>query len=248
MRSAESRIRQLPWDSDFFGMPIGRVAVAINSEEELLLALDEARGAGLRIVYWLDENDVILNVALKSFSGRRIVGHCIYEKALSEPKLQTNKWPIVSLAPSFPLASILPLALLAGRLSRFRLDDRLSGGSFEKLYSLWIERSLQREIATDVLALVANESAPGGLVTYHIDGKGVSTVGLVSTAPSMQRKGLGSELLARAEQDSHCSGAAKIRVSTQSENVAACQLYAQRGYNLVCSGSYFHFFPFGNER
>ena len=56
------------------------------------------------------------------------------------------------------------LALLSGTYSRFRIDSILSQ-KFNDLYTIWLVRSLKREIADDVLVFYENNEK-AGFVSY----------------------------------------------------------------------------------
>ncbi|MHB8876384.1 MAG: GNAT family protein [Myxococcaceae bacterium] len=74
------------------------------------------------------------------------------------------------------------LALAAGEHSRFNRAPRFPKGGFEKLYRLWIERSITHEIA-DAVFVARRRAGLTGLVTVG-EKQGRADIGLIAVDAS----------------------------------------------------------------
>lgn len=231
--------RLLQWDTEFLGFPTASVSEDTQNLDSLRISLQAAAQAGVVLAYWLAKHAVEPDV-LSQYGGRRVVGHVVYEKVL-ESFVPDEDTSTVSLSAVDASGELDALAVKAGHLSRFRLDERLAEDVLERMYKIWIRRSLGREIATDVLGIRNSDGNIVGLATYRLDECGEATVGLVSVADSFQGQGLGRRLMQRVERDVAVAGGKSIRVATQDVNIAACSLYEKLGYRPFTQGQYYHF-------
>jgi len=115
-----------------------------------LLELARARGAWL--VYWFGSDKPPADI-VSDFHGRRITRSIRYAASFAESHVPSSTTPDVTYGSETVLdASILAIARHASEFSRFRLDDRLRRECADRLYEIWIERALKREIAEEVVA------------------------------------------------------------------------------------------------
>jgi dTDP-4-amino-4,6-dideoxy-D-galactose acyltransferase len=235
-------IEALDWDSSHYGMSVGRIASSVETPDGLQAALVSGATRGIRLLYWLSSDAFIPDQRMLSrFGGRRIVGGRRYRRPLvARDTEQPADARCVSLAGATPDRVLRDLALVAGSCSRFRLDTRLPLGRFEAMYERWIERSLLRELADDVLVLRDDAGQTSGLITYEVR-DAIAKIGLVATSQAARGKGLGSTMLAQTHRRIGGTGAECVDVWTQSENEAACRFYEASGYVMAYQGSYYHF-------
>jgi GNAT superfamily N-acetyltransferase len=71
-----------------------------------------------------------------------------------------------------------------------------------------------------------------GLATYSVDPKSNSCE-LVSIDSTIQGKGVGSQLLAKVEDEARQRGCQKIWLITTNDNLEAANFYSRKGYRLV---------------
>ncbi len=219
------KIERLVWDSDFFGLRIGR-AFVFSEEEGMSLASQRK---------YLEEDYDLLYVCTSH--GLRFTD----DKAkLVDEKMAYSLSEVVS-AEANPCVELwdtkngvtdelLHLALISGKYSRFKLDGSLPSGSYERLYSRWIERSVNHVIATEVFCYMVN-NMPRGLVT--LDRKnGVGTIGLVAIHEDFQYQGIGAAMMRHVIRFAQKHDCGKLSVKTQLENVSACKLYEKVGFQV----------------
>lgn len=214
----------LHWDSGFFGM---RIAKAIVASREDIAALSRQEG-DLRnhydLLYLFSEPGLDV-----PFDGARLVDS---KAVFSATDLsQSEACPAVVRWESHETsASLVSLALVSGKYSRFKTDPQFPAGSYERLYTRWIEQSVNGSIATDVFCYM-KEDRPCGLLTLdRRDDK--SVIGLVAVDENCQHQGIGKALLKHAVSYVHKHQGNRLSVATQLDNEPACRLYSRCGFSL----------------
>lgn len=214
----------LHWDSDFFGL---RIAKAVVASKEDIAALSRQEG-DLRnhfdLIYIFSESGLEV-----PFENARLVDRkAVFTlNALvrydANPAIMHWEYPIATDA-------LISLALVSGKYSRFQLDKRLPAGSYERLYTCWIEQSVNKVLATEVFCYMM-DGAPRGLVTLDLhDGQGV--IGLVAVDEDYQHLGIGTALIKHAISYVHEHHGNRLSVVTQLDNEPACRLYSRCGFSL----------------
>ncbi|ERM80350.1 hypothetical protein P872_13695 [Rhodonellum psychrophilum GCM71 = DSM 17998] len=219
------QIQNLPWDTDFFGYPVGKidVEVQISWEEFLQKAQD------FQLVYLFSESLLeqtptkILHVDTK----------CIFQKTLV-PQSPTTKTIHPFTGEMNP--ELKALALQSGEYSRFRLDGRLVDREFERLYSRWMENALEED---SVFVFQANGEIQG-MVTLSLSGENAQ-IGLIAVGEKARGQGIGIALLQIAESAAFDKGARRMRIPTQKTNLPAINLYQKLGYALVEEIHIYHY-------
>ncbi|AWA29259.1 hypothetical protein HYN48_03680 [Flavobacterium magnum] len=225
-------IQRLDWDSDFFGFRIGEVFY----QEDL----DET-----------PDYDLLYVKGSNEFNAR-ITG---FEEGFSELKLVFSKdIPVRNreARPVFPIDQIVydideiyNLAYESGKFSRFYLDKHFNSGKFGELYRKWVDNSISKAIADDVLVYV-EENEISGFVTYKTAGDS-ATIGLIAVSPNHQGKGIGGKLLQSVEDRLAEQNIKKLRIPTQQENQPACHFYTKQGYE-ICERTFIkHYWAVKNE-
>lgn len=214
----------LEWDSNFFGM---RIAKAVVSSKEDVVALSQHE-KDLRnlfdLVYIFSEPVIDI-----PFGNARLVDRkAVF--TLSPPEHFEANPTITSWDSPEVSDALVSLALVSGRYSRFKLDRNLPAGSYERLYTRWIEQSVNKAIASDVFCYMM-DGGPRGLLTLDFrDGQGV--IGLVAVDEEYQHRGIGKALVKHAVSYVYEHQGVGLRVATQMDNELACRLYSGCGFSL----------------
>lgn len=231
----------LSWDSEFFGFAVARIDPRIATLDALNRAAAELRAQAVRLAYWLPQlNDQNTQLA-RQCGGALIGGHARYECEIAAPPAgAVRALPVDPVASSEVTPELYALALGAGRLSRFALDPEMPLGTADRMYGIWIRRSLAGEIADAVLAARDAQGHTAGIATVARE-QGNGVIGLVSVAPEWQGRGVGRALMNAAGAHFARAGIARVRVSTQTGNAAACALYEASGYTRTETTHVVHF-------
>jgi dTDP-4-amino-4,6-dideoxy-D-galactose acyltransferase len=242
-----SLLERLDWDSKHFGFPVARIAAAID-DDRLEQALSTARREGVRLVYWSTSADRAAPAAvLSAFNGLLADRKATFARALGSINEETSAergLHVAAYGAGQASPDLVALAIAAGVHSRFAVDSRIERAKFESLYRVWIERSVRREIAGDVL--IAHDGRANqplaGMITVKVTGD-VGNIGLVAVAEAYRGQGVGSRLIEAAHRWMNDRRAAKSTVVTQLANSAACRLYERAGYDIEQVENVYHFWP-----
>lgn len=218
-------ISRLDWDSNFFGVETGKLVVEENQ------IIDAANFNDFDFVYIfsnhkLSEEQLNVNKGKIHLADQKVVYHKLL-KACSDISTDIHSFDKNRLIPE----QLYDLAIQSGHYSRFSTDPNISRSSFERLYKIWLERSVNRDISDEVYVYETDDLVRG-FITLGIK-SGRPDIGLVAVNAKDRSLGIGALLLQAAENwaltqnNSH-----EIQVVTQGENKGACRFYEKNGYSI----------------
>lgn len=229
-------IRKCEWDTENFGFNIGKCNLTNLTPTLLNDIITTARFNNYKLIYIesIHKNPIFNNILFcderriyqkKRKNKTNISFHTISQYTIS----QYNKLDISDI--------LLELALECGRFSRFHLDPNFPKSCFKILYKKWIENSLNKKIATNILTYNEN-TKPIGLLSYkNEDNK--STIGLFSVLKNVQNQGIGLRLF-QFYENSLSNSIENLEVITQGVNKTACSFYEKNGYLLTSTSYIYH--------
>jgi dTDP-4-amino-4,6-dideoxy-D-galactose acyltransferase len=228
----------LSWDSDFFGFSV----VNLNNEQlnyrELKSLLSTLKNKNIRLVYWIiPSNNNDANSAALENNGFLANERLIYTKKIKKVK-ETDKH-IISYLHKPINERLKDLARASGEYSRYKLDHRFTKEQFNRLYDIWIQRSLKGEIADDVLVFTEGGEELGLLTLGVHDGR--ADIGILAVDEHERGKGIGKHLVLAVECKANELGLEMLQVVTQKSNLVACRFYAKLGFSLEKSENIYHF-------
>ncbi|GAC1304787.1 MAG: hypothetical protein NVSMB24_12740 [Mucilaginibacter sp.] len=224
-------IQRQDWDSKLFGYEVGKVDFDCGYDHDQFIK----EALQFRLVYIYSKN----HIQQKQFK-------LVDEKVLFSQSLNNNitEWP-----PKISLKSFKPdvdssfelkeLALQSGVFSRFYIDKHFNNNEYNKLYSVWIERSILREIAFDIV--IAKESNILGFVTLNGVSRELASIGLLSVLIEARGRGIGKALVNEAILRARLKGFSKIQVATQKSNIPAMALYGSLNFELKECINIYHY-------
>ncbi len=218
-------IDRLNWDSNFFGLRIGRVAINTRKDSSLLANQSSSIKKDYDLLYVFAPHGLSF-----SASGARLmdekVTYSFHDNHVASQDINIifwdSQWGVSD--------ELLHLALVSGEYSRFKLDNKFPIGSYERLYSRWIEQSVNHAIATDVFCYMI-DGVPKGLVTLNHK-NGIGDIGLVSVHEDCQHRGIGTSMMRHVIHYSNERQLQKLSVATQLANKPACKLYERSGFSV----------------
>ena len=231
------RVKHLAWDSEFFGISVGRLDVegARVDVPELQAVL---RASGEAVVYvGLESSSERNDQCLAGIGAVKYDVRTVYMRTL--PPHAALPGPMADVedycGPLTP--ELKALAIESGRYSRFRRDPRLNP-HFERLYEEWMKASLEKSFA-DKVFVSRTEGVVSGVLTARVsEGRGL--VGLLSVAPPFHGQGVGSRMLTACEGWYAAEKAWQSVIATQKDNQLACDWYSRRGYDVQSSQHVYH--------
>jgi dTDP-4-amino-4,6-dideoxy-D-galactose acyltransferase len=226
----------LDWDSNFFGFTVSRILPHRITANKLTETIEKMKKEGVTLAYWAsdpeDKESQSCAQSINAFLADRKVTYVISseeiqanDRGFAKIEALVEEYPDV-----VPTAELLDLALQAGEFSRFKIDPRISEDRFVELYTLWIRRSVAREIA-DAVFVIRREGKIAGMVTVG-EKAGRADIGLIAVDASLRGQSAGTALVKTAQQWGVKKGYSAAQVVTQGDNLPACRFYEKCGYRV----------------
>ena len=226
-------IRVLQWDSDFFGLRIGRADLQTKADALELRAMHEELKRQFDLLYVFDPNAIGFEA-----EGARLVDEKILYSKPCEPRKQYDD--IVFFKQVKPTEDLYRLALVSGGYSRFKLDERLPQGSYERLYTRWIENACPKEGTNkQILTYLDTNSIAKGMITIDYQGE-LGHIGLVAVDTDCQHQGIGGKIMSTLDGYLFDLGVKTLEVPTQKANTDACRWYEKNGFTVQSRTQIYH--------
>jgi dTDP-4-amino-4,6-dideoxy-D-galactose acyltransferase len=230
----------LEWDTAFFGIRISKITSSNLEVVDLRNILAELKLNSIKLAYWAS------SIEITNKEVEKLGGQLVDRKTTFNIDFESlNYIDFIShdiVEPydiSMPLGDLEALAVQNGEYSRFLVDTHFPKEKSIKLYKIWITRSLNKEIAEEVLVVREGKDVVGMITLGEKNGK--ADIGLLAVEKSCRRKKFG-EMLVRAAQRWFINNGYKIgQVVTQGKNIIACNLYKKCGYSIKKVEYFYHF-------
>lgn len=227
-------IRKLEWDSDFFGLRIGRADIQTKEEAEELASKVNLLKKEYDLLYVFDEN----HVGFKAKNSHLVDEKVLYSKSC-EPKQAFEEVSIYER--NTPSNSLYHLAHISGGYSRFKLDNRFPKGSFERLYNRWIENACPQNGSNKYIFEYSIEGIVKGMITVDYNDSGLAHIGLASVDDDCQHSGIGTKIMSTVENYLYQLGYIHtLEVPTQKANTDACRWYEKNGFKIKSIVDIYH--------
>jgi len=223
-----SALQLLSWDTEFLGYRVGRLHAEVVTAPIIQGLLEEARSLDFRLLYWsVSPNDKMANYTAQ------LIGAYLADRKI------TYVMPITSALTVLPegvettsklSSQLVSLALQSGHQSRYQNDPGFADDVFERLYTQWIENSVNGKIAREALIYRSNQLPDElGLITLGTK-QGRVDIGLLAVDERMRGQEIGSQLVDAAKQRARAWGFGVLQVVTQVSNIGACRFYERCGF------------------
>lgn len=232
----------LDWDTDFFGMTVARITAPALNEQDLSDTIFELKAQGASLVYWSSIREVNEDV-IKIFGGELADKKTTFVTDLRSLNPEDLDYTSIveSYNQSMSFNEIKGLAIQSGEYSRFAVDRNIPKDKFAALYSIWINLSVKKMIAEEVLVIREEERAVGMVTLGQKNGLG--DIGLIGVDRNYRGRGYGKKLVRAAQRWFVANGYEFGQVVTQGMNQPACNLYKTCGYSINKVEYLYHFWP-----
>lgn len=217
----EYKFRRLEWDSNFFGFSVGNLEGAVN--ERVLM---EIHSKNIDLVYY--SSPTLINDKLKQngYFNLQLVDSKVplIKKLLDDKEMH----PKVSFYQGSEVnEELIALAQHAGGNTRFKKDTNIPDEKYKMLFTIWIERSVKREIADHILVYKDNEQIVGfAVIDLRLSGPYVS---LLAVDLNFEGKGVAFALMRSVEKILSDRGFTEVHGATQLDNRKALIVYERYG-------------------
>lgn len=220
----EETIEYLDWDSDFFGLKIGKCIyskvidnIDLNTKGfDLIYLFSQIRLSNY--INELKDEKCLLNCSLENANVRsNIINPNIVIESFDRDIHSYNK--------------LLSLVYESGAKSRFKIDDKFAENSFKDLYKKWLDNSLNGNLAIDTLvALYDNEIV--GFLTYGSKDDITADITLTAVDSSIRGQKVATTLIERFKYIVKEKGYKFASVVTQFTNEPALNLYQKNFFKI----------------
>lgn len=222
---------RLPWDSAFFGLDVGSIAVPCVGHGWASELEEMVRCSSFDLTYVFipsplpEPENMEIRRALTALSGVQYGGRVVFRKRFGGISCSQEARMVSTATASRISASLEALAYVSGEFSRFARDPRLVP-FFRPMYRRWLEN----ELASGKVFVWPDANDPRGMATVCVRNRS-GKIGLVAVARESRGKGVATGLLAAAEGWLLEQGVCECEVVTQGDNLAAQALYHKAGFS-----------------
>jgi dTDP-4-amino-4,6-dideoxy-D-galactose acyltransferase len=202
---------------------------------------------GTRLAYWgSDPRDVGSQTAATANQGLLVDKKTVFVRELHGfVPCTPGRYETHSLPEDGWSDVLARLALQIGQYSRFRQDYHFSPETWLRLYYAWMQNSINRTIADEVL-VIRDSGLIVALVTVRAR-ESIGEIGLLGVDESHRGVGLGRALVDAAMRWFLDRRLSSVRVVTQGGNLPACKLYEACGFVVDSVENFYHFWNPRND-
>ncbi len=235
-----SSIKELNWDSNFFDLKVGELILNEPNVDWRSLYEDGSKEQ-FQLIYIKSQTEIGSFDIPADYEIKLVDKKITFAINLQQQSKETSNKNINSFGIYESVSDELKeLSILAGQHSRFYVDDRIDEAKFETLYKLWIENSVNRTFADEVLVYRENLGEILGLITIQLK-EDFANIGLLSVNKNQQGKGIGSALMNAAFSFATEKKISQLEVVTQLDNIDACGFYKKNGFAKKSLEYIYHF-------
>jgi len=234
------RYQILDWDSNFFGIRVGRIIQSHLETKELSEILSELQKHQVRLAYWPSDRKIEVDLATKlgGFLADRKTTFAMDFRSVDFDKIISTDI-VEPYTVSMSMADLEGLAIQSGEYSRFAIDPNLPNDKFVSLYKIWVNRSVRKEIASEVLLIRDCDQIVGMITLGEKNARG--DIGLIAVDGNYRSNKHGEKLVRAAQRWFAAHGYEYGQVVTQGQNTPACNLYKKCGYSVEQVEYFYHF-------
>jgi dTDP-4-amino-4,6-dideoxy-D-galactose acyltransferase len=228
----------LEWDSEFWGLTIGRVTSSALTRSTWPDLDAWARANAVDCLYLLARSDDLETIGTAQEAGFQFVDVRV---ELSQLPTGVGRPGRIRPYQSADLERIRPIARTHHETTRFYADHHFPRERCGELYETWLVRSCEEGWANSVLVAEADGGQAVGYVTCHLDPiTGRGSIGLIAVDQRAQGTGLGSDLVLGALDWFRGQGSDDVVVVTQGANIRAQRVFQRCGFRSSQTGLWFH--------
>lgn len=229
----------LNWDTSFFGYKIACLLANDLNQGELMAIIHQLKDNNYRLLYCFTKPiDEVSNESMKSASGFLVDEKVTFIKKLNDWDIYMHSESIKPYELLYPSEKLKLMALQSGVYSRYKIDINFRNNEYEKLYLKWIEESVKKTLASDVLVYYKDEDEKG-FVTIKINNV-IGSIGLIAVDQNARGNSIGKELMMTALNTFQKSNVEYVEVVTQRANKIACNFYSSLGFNIKNTVNVYH--------
>jgi dTDP-4-amino-4,6-dideoxy-D-galactose acyltransferase len=233
---------ELVWDTEYFGVPSGRVIlkdnVSIDEGKEIKEFFNEFEFITINNIDNNSQNNYWISKETKAFLTDINVQ---FVKQISNISLDIDN--IADVYDVYPNnQKVLDIARSTFKYSRFFNDPYLPSDKAKNIYVHWVEGAFDKPGRYFAITKMQEEIA--GFLLFSIDSeRECATIELIAVDNIFRGANIGKSLIAGMESLLYREGISVVKVGTQIENVAAIRFYTACGFKYANCSSIYHYWP-----
>lgn len=226
-------IKYLEWDSNFFNLKIGKVELNDKSN----ISLDEIISDKYDLIYVFNYSSFKNKILLNETNIDTKINYSIPLEGFSLRIIKTNLVESKDVFTITEINELIILTIASGVYSRFSIDKKFQNDSFERLYTYWLKSSLDNESKKIFFVKLKNKIIGLLILKLHDEH---SIIEILSVSKEYRGQGIASDLVSSAINFSLIKNKKIINVSTQKDNIIACDFYESNGFVKINEIEIFH--------
>ncbi len=239
MKNISDGYDRLSGDSGFVECNVARITRSDFHRDDFEELLAYLKAKKFKLVYWfIDPSNQITNNIAKT-SGGLLVDEKVTFLTKIPKHVEFDKNKLVSYINKPVTKQLLSLAFQSGEYSRYRIDKHFAEDIYRQMYTIWIQRSVNREIAEEVLVYTI-DGIEAGFITLGTKNNHAE-IGLLAVDEKFRGKSIGKQLVNAAFAKAKDLGYLEMQVVTQKKNSNACNFYKKIGFQIDSIENIYHF-------
>jgi hypothetical protein len=229
------RVHRLDWDSDFFGIGIGRIELQDADPTAIREAEAGARDLGIACLYGdLDPTRPWPTVAVQALGYRLVDVATTFELRIDEPEVPCPDGLTWRVGEAGDVPTLTPIVQQLAPWSRYAVDPRFGPAAAERVQAAWLQRA------------VADPDGDRSILLAEQDGRVVAFIGRVRTphprvdAVGSIRPGSGAARSLIQEARRWAGAEALLGGPIAARNVRALRFVSRCGYRVASVEYRFH--------
>ena len=229
---------KLAWDSEFFGVGIGRV-IGETLDEAGAAAVDQwCQANRISCLYFMVRADDAMTRRTAEGHGFALVEVRVeLERAVKYPPEDAPAGFAVRAPTAADLPALEAIARTSFTDSRFYWDTHFPREQCDELYARWIRESLRG--FADAVLVAEYQHVAAAFVTCKLE-RTVGRISLLGVDARFRGMGLGQSVMRGAMQWFAGQHVQRVVVATQARNIASQRLYQRCGFLTRSVGLYYH--------
>jgi len=228
----------LPWDSEFFGVPIARVVSPRLETAQLQAAVHWCNTERISCLYWLAD-PVESNAKLADHMDfTKIDDRVMMHRILMGSEALEGTDPRIRACETEDIAALKQIAATHHNDSRFHRDDGFDRKRCSALFETWIVHDCAG--AADAVWVACVDAKPVGYLSCHVRPGNQGELGLFAVAEEHRCKGLGTALLHRGLRYFAQRGIGEVGLVMQGRDESARRLFAKNRFTITNTQWWYH--------
>lgn len=231
MKTNESPIQILDWDSNFFGSKIARIKCDNYTDSVASFIQKFSDENHIEYLEYLIGSNEIENIRSAERNGFQFIDiRMTLELSLNnEPHRNISNRFEFGLANEVHISDLTKIGSGIYKGSRYYSDGFFCEKKVTDFFNLWIEKAVTGKFDDECFSLF-ERGTPIALCTMKSGIKNLSSIGLFGVGAKHQGNGVSKELLFQISNAMRERGRSHISVVTQGKNIAAQRAYQAAGF------------------